>query len=197
MVMAFILWGASSVLVSQNKSTSYAGEIFGEKVSYKEYNDISKMLYLFTDKTASSGSDDTDIWLYLILKHEARKRKIPVVDEEVMEQIKKMFGGLPSLDPQRYEQWVRNVMRESPRSFEEIVREFIRIQKLMHQSLLTPAENETPGSDSAEERHDQPEKPRKDSAEKTDGPDQEKTASRFKLWAAGLIEQARVKKYQS
>ncbi len=139
MVMAFILWGGSSLLVSQNKSTSYAGEIFGKRVPYKDYNDISKILNLFVDPgSLSKTSPEGQIWFYLVLDHEARKNKISVTDEEVRDQIEKLFSGGQAFNPARYENWVRNVVRENPRNFEELVREFIRIQKLISQTVNQP-----------------------------------------------------------
>lgn len=36
-VLAFALWGAGSITVSQKEGTSYAGIINGEKISFKEY----------------------------------------------------------------------------------------------------------------------------------------------------------------
>ncbi len=131
LIAAFVLWGASSMLISQNRTTSYAGEVFGRRVSYKEYNDISNMLNLFASPNdLNHRAEDTEIWLHLVLRREAERQKIQVADEEVKDKIRQMFGG-ERFDARRYEQWVQSVLRDNPRSFEELTREFIRIQKLI------------------------------------------------------------------
>ncbi|MBI4549542.1 MAG: SurA N-terminal domain-containing protein [Candidatus Omnitrophica bacterium] len=143
-IIAFILWGASSLLVSQNRSTSYAGEVFGRKVSYKEYNDISKMLSVFKPplETSQTGTaSDDEIWLYIALKREAEQTKIPADDESVRLEIQKMFGMNELFDPRRYEEWVRDVLKENPRNFEELVRTQIRIRKLIQSVAPQNAEN--------------------------------------------------------
>jgi hypothetical protein len=142
-IITFILWGASSLLISQSRSTSYAGEAFGRRVSYKEYNDISKMITLFKPPLETSAGEtgtDSEIWLYLALKREAEKTKISASDEEVRLEIQKMFGMREIFDARRYEEWVRGVLKDNPRNFEELVRTQIRIRKLIRSVVPEGAE---------------------------------------------------------
>lgn len=197
LVAAFILWGASSALISQNKTTSYTGEVFGRRVSYKEYNDVSKMLDIF----ASSGdksvhADDSEIWLHLVLKREAERKKIRVTDEEVRDQIRKMFGG-ENFDSRRYEYWVQNVLRDNPRRFEELAREFIRIQKLI---LSVNLQNNEVTEEEIKSRYlaENPAGTVPDDKTKNEYRRKialEKAKQRFAEWSSGLIREARIVKY--
>jgi hypothetical protein len=135
MVLAFLIGGGSSVLVSNNKSGTYAGEIAGRRVSVKEFDDMSKILSLFQDqRLAVQGGQEDQVWLYLSLKREAEKQRIGATDEEVKKQILQLFQT-EDMNPAAYENWVRNVLRESPHNFEEMMRSLIRIQKLITSKL--------------------------------------------------------------
>ncbi len=217
LIAAFVLWGASSMLISQNRTTSYAGEVFGRRVSYKEYNDISNMLNLFSSPNEiSRHAEDTEIWLHLVLKREAEREKIPVADEEVKDQIRQMFGG-ERFDARRYEQWVQSVLRDNPRSFEEITREFIRIQKLIRSANLqrdavseeeiktryaadhpsggaaVPAGFSQPSQREGVAGGDEPDGKAKEEYRKKIS--LEKAKQRFAEWTNDLIREARIKKY--
>ena len=140
-IMAFILWGGSSILVSQHKGTSYAGELFGKKVTYKEYNDMYQMVNLFHDQGVTiSESFEDRVWLHLALRREAVNRGVQVSDEEVKQEIQTLFRSGEAFDPVRYEGWVRDVLKQSPRNFEEQIREFARIRKLVRSVLTQPRE---------------------------------------------------------
>jgi len=146
-VFAFILWGGSSLIVSQSKGTSYAGEAFGKKVTHKEYNEIFKMMNLFSsdDRISVGGDSDDKVWLYLALKREADKRKITVTDEEVKSYIATIFAKRGGIDFRTYEAWIRNVLREDPRNFEEQVRTYLKSQKLLQEVFAQlAAEANTP-----------------------------------------------------
>ncbi len=196
-VAAFVLWGASSLFVSQNRETSYAGEIFHKKVSHKEYNEISKMLNLFSQPLAvSKNSGDTEIWFYLALKREAERRKIPVFDVEVRNQIMRMFGGGEKFDPETYRRWIENVLKDQPRSFEELVREYIRIQKLVRQIHTQPVPKNTGEMQAADGTERKPafQSNKKDESSQ-EALEQEKIKMRFEVWAQELVRKADIKKY--
>ena len=197
LVAAFVLWGASSALISQNKATSYAGEAFGRRVSYKEYKDISDMLNIFTFSEGNAAhADDSSIWLHVVLKREAERNKIRVTDEEVRDQIRQMFGG-ENFDSRRYEHWVQNVLRSNTRSFEELTREFIRIQKLILSSDLqnnevTEEEIKTRYAAENPSGKEIDEESKKEYRRKIA---LEKAKQRFAEWSTGLIRDARIVKY--
>lgn len=197
MVAAFVLWGASSVLISQNKTTSYAGEVFGRRVSYKEYKDISDMLNVFSSSGDSAAhADDSQIWLHLVLKREAERKKIRVSDAEVRDQIRQMFGG-ENFDSRRYEYWVQNTLRSNPRNFEELAREFIRIQKLI---LSTDLQNNKVSEEEITARYTAENASGKEIDEQTKKEYRnkialEKAKQRFAEWSTDLIRNAQIVKY--
>jgi len=149
-VFAFILWGGSSLIISQSKGASYAGEVFGKKVTHKEFNEVSKMVSLFStdDKISVGENSDDKAWLYLVLKREADKKKITVSDEEVRSYIATIFAKRGGIDFRTYELWIRNVLREDPRSFEEQVRTYLKCQKLLREVFAQlSSEANTPNPD--------------------------------------------------
>lgn len=197
-VMAFIFWGASSLLVSQSKSTSFTGEVFGKRVSHKEYNDTYKMLNLFMDAQVLAQSNlESEIWFHLALKRKAEESKIPVLDEEVRQEILRSFGGRQGFDAVRYEQWIRNVLRENPRHFEEMVRNFIRIQKLIRQVMSQETMEVT--DQEIEKRHEEEKSGDPLNAERrTDLRRkilEEKRNARFAEWTREFLAQAGIKKF--
>jgi hypothetical protein len=47
-VFSFAAWGAGSIAISRDKSASYAGKVFGEKISHKEYLAMFRFFDLMT-----------------------------------------------------------------------------------------------------------------------------------------------------
>lgn len=151
-VLAFILWGGSSIIVSQSRGTSYAGIAFGKKITHKEFNDAFKMTNIFADDTITAGkSSDDKAWLYLLLKREAEKRRITVPDEEVKGYIASIFAKRGGMDIRTYENWVRNVLREDPRNFEEQARSFLKIQKLLREVVTLFSKDGQPDAKAVED----------------------------------------------
>lgn len=141
-IAAMGLWTASSIAVGQGKQQTYAGEVFGKKIRYKEFNSAEKMVSLFSPDSLQIGESALDkVWFYLALKHDAENRKITVSDQEVVAFIDKTFSLNHAASIAGYENWVRNVLKDTPRNFEEIVRDYLKIEKLLQQNL-------TPVSDS-------------------------------------------------
>ena len=56
-VLCFAVWGAGSIAVSQEKTASYAGKVFGEKISHKEFLTMLRFYDLLT--RASHNSTNT------------------------------------------------------------------------------------------------------------------------------------------
>lgn len=150
-VFVFIVWGGSSLIVSQSRGTSYAGKAFGKKVTHKEFNDAFKMANIFADETLSAGKSSEDkAWVYLVLRHEADKRNIKVPDEEVKGYIAAIFAKRGGMDLRSYESWVRNILREDPRNFEEQARSFLKIQKLLRELAAEFSEDNQPDANKIE-----------------------------------------------
>src|SRR3989338_9034316 len=92
-VPAFVLWGSASLLRSQK--SSYAGKIFGKKVSFDEFQESlravqTRGLLQFGEnfyKIQRFLNLELEAWDRLILLYEAKKKRIRVTDQEVIGRI--------------------------------------------------------------------------------------------------------------
>ena len=143
-----LLFGAGSIadLVSGKKSGRFAGEVFGRNVSFQEYNQFYRATQLFmpTDKSL----EDPELlrnytWQNIIYSHEAKREGIKITDENVQSEIANILKqqGLANPTQEQYKIWLARSLHISPREFEEGLREFMRIQKLLRTKIasFTPA----------------------------------------------------------
>lgn len=140
-VVAFVAWGGYAVSVQFEEASRSPGRIFGKEVSFQEYLLAKQAVQIFLP-TPEAGKEppaaeeiEARTWEFLVLSHEARRRKIPVTDEEVRQEIEPLLGRAREtrLTREQYFQWVRTAFREEPREFEKQVREHLRIRKLLAQ----------------------------------------------------------------
>ncbi len=133
-----LLFGAGSIvdLVTNKKDGRYAGKAFGKPVTFQEYNQFyrSTQLFMPTEKAA----DDPEIlrdytWQNIIYSREAKRKGIKISDDEVQKEIAKILKdqGLVNANEEQYKIWLTRTLHISPREFEEGLREFMRIQKLL------------------------------------------------------------------
>lgn len=136
----FVFWGAGSALHSKQKGPDYAGTIFGKKISFEEYTaawQATKNRAIMTygqklDEIYESLDLDKQAWDRLILLREAKKRRIRVSDDEVINTIQS-FPFLQSkgmFDQRAYDLVLKQVFRIEARQFEEELRDTIAISKL-------------------------------------------------------------------
>lgn len=142
-VPGFTLWGISSVISSRRgQSPSYAGTIFGHRVSFDTFRE--SWLAVRNQAILSYGYDqlrqiskylnfEREAWQRLILLHEARKKGITVSDKEVIDYI----AGLPifqtegKFDPELYKARLNLLFDNTPaRVFEQQIRESLCMFKL-------------------------------------------------------------------
>jgi len=138
-IPAFVFWGAGSMI--RERSRGAAGTIFHKKVPLEDYlqsweaaRDQALMIYgrLF-DQIAQYLDLDSQAWDRLILLVEARKQRIRVTDQELIERLRDfpLFQKEGKFDPQVYEWVLKYYFRTTPIRFEEQMRESIRISKLV------------------------------------------------------------------
>lgn len=144
-VGSFILWGGYSVSALK-KEGRYAGEAFGKAVTFQEYNQFYRATQLFMP--SEKPLEDPDLlrdytWQNIIYSREAKHRGIQITDAEVQKEIANILQqqGLVSPTTEQYKIWLTRTLHLSPREFEEGLREFMRIQKLLRQQIasLVPA----------------------------------------------------------
>ena len=136
---AFVFWGFGSFIRSKQEIT-YAGKIFGKKVSLLEYKDTleavkNQAIIQFGDNLSEIEKKlnlESMAWDRLVLLVEAKKRKINVTDQEVIALIKSypFFQRKGQFDNQIYSQMLQYVFRAQARIFEEQTRQSLILSKL-------------------------------------------------------------------
>jgi hypothetical protein len=139
-----LLFGAGSIadLVRNKKDGRYAGKVFGKPVTFQEFNQFyrSTQLFMPTEKAV----DDPEVlrdytWQNIIYSHEAKRKGIKISDDEVQKEIAKILKdqGLVNANEEQYKIWLTRTLHISPREFEEGLREFMRIQKLLRTQIAS------------------------------------------------------------
>jgi len=140
---AFVMWGTGDSGRSQDGGPRFVGLIDGKKVSFDdfaqslqnircyvtlEHFDQPQILTVFLQSSPFIGKM---AWDRLIMAREAKKYRIKVSDKEVIAFIRShpIFLRDGQFDGKSYEYILKNNMGVYPRSFEEMVRENIAIQK--------------------------------------------------------------------
>ncbi|HOW59885.1 MAG TPA: SurA N-terminal domain-containing protein [Candidatus Omnitrophota bacterium] len=168
------LFGVGSIvdLIGQKNNSRFAGEVFGQTVTFKEYKRFAHATQLFMP--SENPLEDPDLlreytWQNIIYSREAKRQGINVSDKEVQTEIASLLKqqGLLNPTPEQYKYWLMRVFRttprdieieqrelqEWPREFEEGLREIMRIQKLLRGKVasLTAAGSEKLTDEKAKE----------------------------------------------
>ena len=138
LVVIFAAWGMGSVAMS---GKSYAGTIFGKRISLQEYNRnysavLNRARMIYGDqlpKLEKFLNLRAQAWDRIILMYAASKKRLRASNKEVIQRI----AGFPFFqrngvfDKNLYHYISVSVLRTSPRDFEESVRGDIIIDKLV------------------------------------------------------------------
>ncbi|MDD5671458.1 MAG: peptidylprolyl isomerase [Candidatus Omnitrophica bacterium] len=149
-VICFVLWGAFSVGIQFSSKDRYAGEVFDKPVTHVEYKQFLRASEIFSNDPRLL--DDPNFvkyqtWQNIILDREAKRLKISATDEEVRQELRGLLEaqGISNPTPQVYQRWLeQSRIRMKPREFESMLREVIRIQKLVRRMSQQPVEPPTP-----------------------------------------------------
>jgi len=138
-VIAFVLWGAGSVVTGTQMLSPYAGEISGKKVKLREFEVRKKLLKLLLPIEASNLADEVltvETFKNIALSREASRRGLKTLDAEVRSTVENLLGRpMIGLDMEGYTRWTKSVLNESPRDFEEALRQALLAQQLVNQLL--------------------------------------------------------------
>ena len=162
-VLSFIIWGAGTISVSKQSVSSYIGSVNGKKISHKEFLTTLRYYDLLArtqaararEKTAPTqkGAKEKETpesenlsfdqlraltWQAIVLSQEAKHEGIRVRDEEVREEVERLFSGSAGFNEEFYQTWIHTNFRGQPRDFEEAVRKYLAVQK-MRQKVLEGA----------------------------------------------------------
>ena len=141
---SFVMWGAGSMGRSKEKGPTSVGKINGAKISF---GDFSKSLSSTKCQIILNYFNNTKLmdellrnrpllgkvaWDRLIMSSEARRLKIKVSDSEVISYIRShpMFTRGGAFDQGIYAYILRNNLGLDARTFEEMIRENLAMQKL-------------------------------------------------------------------
>jgi parvulin-like peptidyl-prolyl isomerase len=151
LVVIFAAWGIGSVTMS---GKSYAGTIFGKRISLQDYNRsysavLSRAQMIYGEqlpKIEKFLNLRSQAWDRLILLHTAKKRHLRASNKEVIQRIASLpfFQRNGTFDKNLYNYIAISVLRTTPRDFEESVRGDIIIDKLINLITkdITLVENE-------------------------------------------------------
>lgn len=145
---AFVIWGAGSMGKSGEKGPKFVGTIQGKNISFDQ---LAKAVagircqiflnYFNNPKVLEELSKNQSLigkisWDRLIMLSEAKRLKIKAADADVVAYIRShpLFLRSGKFDDALYAYILRNNLSLDPRTFEEIVRENITLQK-MNESL--------------------------------------------------------------
>jgi hypothetical protein len=136
-VISFAIWGGYSA-TTLKKEGRYAGEVFGKGVSFQDYNRFYNATQLFMPTKDKSELENAEVlrtftWQNIIYAREAKNLGIKVSDADVRQEITNILTqqGIQSPTQEQYRIWVTRTLRIAPREFEECLREFMRIQRLL------------------------------------------------------------------
>ncbi|OGX55671.1 MAG: hypothetical protein A2447_11345 [Omnitrophica WOR_2 bacterium RIFOXYC2_FULL_38_12] len=151
-IISFGFFGTASLLNNQRPS-NYAGKIFGKKISFEEfervYSHVTIQALIKYGDNFNNIREHLDLesqtWDRLIMLHEAKKRRIKVMDAEVVKAIEEyeFFQRNGKFDPSLYDSILRYVLRIKTRDFEESVRATLQFKKLYdaETSSIFPSED--------------------------------------------------------
>lgn len=136
-VPSFILWGGSSFL--RKKKTDTLGKIGKREITMSSFDYYLKMarlhsLLLPQNEEKNKFTNQEIVakgWEYFLLLWKAKKEKITVSDQEVVETIKKMLFHNEKFNKDDYLRLIGRGLRIQPRVFEEYIRDFVKIDKLL------------------------------------------------------------------
>jgi hypothetical protein len=157
-ILAFAIWGGGSLSVSKDSLSSNVGFVGKEKISQKEFMMTIRYFDLLSRASAAQKIEDKKdekskeplpyeqvkslAWQMIVLSREAKREGIAVSDEEVQNEIRRLFSANGTFQQDFYNQWVQNQFRVKPRDFEELVRKHIASDKIRQKVLKDVPEAE-------------------------------------------------------
>jgi len=141
-IISFGIFGTANYLTN-SAPVGHAGKIFGRAVSFDEFS--TSLTHTRAQAIMNYGDNyqkisqflnlESEAWDRIILIQEAKKRKIRISDDDVVNTVEKLgyFQENGQFQSRLYERIVRYVFQCTPRDFEESVRESLIFTKLFEQ----------------------------------------------------------------
>ena len=171
-VLSFAAWGVGTLTFSKENSSPYIGSVGGEKISHKEFLMTFRFYELLTraqtaqetaekekEKGEKKEGQETQkesakaeplpydqlrslTWQEIVINREAARENIRVSDEEVRDEVFRLFSVEGSFNQGYYQAWVQNNFRGRARDFEETVRKYLVSQKIRNRILKDVPEDQ-------------------------------------------------------
>jgi parvulin-like peptidyl-prolyl isomerase len=148
-VGGFLLWLVGTAVSIQSMSSQGAGSLFGKRVSLADFSQAvaavtHDAVLTHGDKYRSALTHEeieSRAWERLLLLAEAKRRRVRVSDQEVVEELARwpLFWENGAFDVRSYETILRYSLGVSPRLFEEEIRQHLSIAKLVRLAVGEPA----------------------------------------------------------
>ena len=159
-IASFVLFGAFSFGSSFDKKSRFAGEVFGKGISFQEFSRFYKSSQIFAyGQKDSAEAQDPDIlrlktWQNLAYAKYAKKLGFEVSDKEVQDELHRLLiaQGFTDPNPSLYKNWLKMSLQTTPAEFEKMIREMIRIQKMVSAQSISKEELPTVSEQEAKER---------------------------------------------
>jgi hypothetical protein len=143
-IPAFILWGGISFLKA--KKERIVGKIGKKNIYLDEFNYYIRMaklhFVLLGEENLSYQDYIAKAWQLFLLLWKAKKEKIKVSDKEVIEMIKNIFSKEGEFKKGRYFYVLKYRLKMPPRVFEEYIRDFLKIDKLLQKNVKVEIKDE-------------------------------------------------------
>lgn len=152
-IPAFVLWGVGSA-IRAHYTRSIAGKVFSKKISQDEFLKQYKAVYIQNQMIYGDNLSkikdylnlESQTWQRIILLQEAKRRKIKVSNQEIIDWIKQspLFQRNGKFDLSSYETILKYYLGISPKEFEDIVKDNLKIKKLIDEITcnVTVSDNE-------------------------------------------------------
>ena len=146
-IISFGFWGTTARVNTPDGRFDHAGKIFGKKISFEQFE--KSRLHARHQALLRYGEQffkispflnlEEEAWNRLILVSEAKRQRIKVGDQEVVESIEALptFQRDGKFDSLLYNDILRSFFQCKPRAFEEGIRETILISKLFQKETAS------------------------------------------------------------
>ncbi|HDN85598.1 MAG TPA: hypothetical protein ENG49_00055 [Candidatus Omnitrophica bacterium] len=147
-IPAFILWGSITYLTTRRKTA--VGQSKGHLITAQEFSsyvELAKILYLLNygysyPTKVNPQQIESQAWQFYLLLEKAKKDKIFVSDEEVIQKIKEIFSPRGKFDKDWYFRVLKFRLHMNPRVFEESLRRILTTEKVWDKYIKVEVKDE-------------------------------------------------------
>lgn len=138
-VISFVAWGVGTLSVSTQSAASYAGSVWGQKISQKEFMVTMRFYDLLMRSEQRSDPNAEPLsyealkalsWQTIIVSRKAKELDIQIADEDIRSEIEKIFSIDGGFSFNFYQDWIQKNFAGRAREFEEVIRKHLAVQRI-------------------------------------------------------------------